>query len=125
MSAVVDTSVLIDVLRGSEPAAALLAGRRATGALHSSIVVKAEVLSGMRAKEETRTRTLLSSIEWHDVDNTIAEKAGELGRRWLSSHNSIDVADLLIAATAITLDFPLLTCNVKHFPMFPDLQRPY
>lgn len=125
MSAVVDTSVFIDVLRGSEAAGNLLARRRATGPLHSSLVVKAEVLSGIRKAEEPSTRELLSSIEWHDVDEAIVEDAGRLGRQWLPSHNGIDTADLLIAATAQTLDAPLLTRNVKHFPMFPGLLRPY
>lgn len=33
--------------------------------------------------------------------------------------------DYLIAATAIVVDADLLTTNVRHFPMFPDLQPPY
>lgn len=103
----------------------MLERRRAVGTLHSSLLVKTEVLSGMRAAEEPSTRELLSSVEWHEVGEAIVEEAGRLGRRWLPSHNSIDIADLIIAATATTLELPLLTRNVKHFPMFPDLQRPY
>lgn len=45
-----------------------------------------------------------------------------LGR---SSHRGIDDVDYLIAATAIVVDADLLTTNVRHFPMFPDLQPPY
>ena len=52
-------------------------------------------------------------------------KAGGLGRSWLTSHRGIDSADLAIAATAILLDARLLTLNVRHFPMFGDLARPY
>lgn len=33
--------------------------------------------------------------------------------------------DLGIAATAMLADCHLLTRNVKHFPMFPDLRAPY
>lgn len=125
MSVIVDTSVLIDVLRGSKAAADCLARARAAGPLHSSVVVKAEVLSGMRSSEKTSTRELLSTVAWHEVDDTVVEEAGQLGRRWLPSHNTIDIADLMIAATAITLGMPLLTRNIKHFPVFPGLRQPY
>ncbi|MGH8933048.1 MAG: PIN domain-containing protein, partial [Egibacteraceae bacterium] len=82
MNSLVDSSVLIDVLRDAPGAADALGQRRASGALTSSVVVRAEVLTGMRANEEPRTRGLLSSIEWHPVDDLIAEEAGRLGRRW-------------------------------------------
>ncbi len=48
-----------------------------------------------------------------------------LGREWLPSHHTIDSADLAIAATAVCTNARLLTRNVKHFPMFTDLQAPY
>ena len=84
-----------------------------------------EVLAGMRANEEDSTRSLLSIFIWHPVDTVTAERAGELGRRWLRSHQTIDSADLAIAATAMVTGCELLTCNVKHFPMFADLRKPY
>ncbi len=125
MSALVDTSVLIDYLRGHEGAADLLEGRRASAALHASEITRLEVLAGMRAAEEEPTRGLLSTLVWHDVDEDVAEEAGALGRRWLPSHHGIDGADLAIAATAILTGAALLTLNVRHFPMFPGLRRPY
>lgn len=75
----------------------------------------------MRAHEEGATRLLLSVLEWHPVDAEVAEEAGALGRRWLPSHHTIDGADLAIAATAICTGSHLLTRNVRHFPMFPQL----
>lgn len=125
MSAVVDSSVLIDVLRGSQAVAQMLKVCRSAGVLHSSYVVRAEILAGMRVPEEPRTRGLLALCEWHAVDEFVAEEAGRLGRRWLPSHRGIDVADLLIAATANVLGLQVLTRNVRHFPMFPGLQPPY
>lgn len=125
MSVLVDTSVLVDLLRGSRAAGQLLIERRRAGPLRSSLVVRAEVLAGIRPPEEPVTRLLLDSMEWHPVDEEIVEEAGRLGRRWLPSHGGIDIADLLIAATAINLGVDLLTRNVKHFPMFPGLRVPY
>lgn len=124
MSALVDTSVLIDYLRGHIGAGDLLERERAVAVLHASEVSRIEVLSGMRPAEEDRTRALLSTLAWHPVDADIAEVAGALGRNWLPSHQAIDSADLAIAATAIHIHARLMTCNIRHFPMFTDLRAP-
>jgi predicted nucleic acid-binding protein len=125
VSVLVDTSVLIDYLRGEPAAASTLEGERAAEPLHASGITRLEVLAGMRPAEETATRRLLSALVWHPVDDGVAELAGELGQKWLRSHRGIDTADLAIAATAILANCRLLTCNVRHFPMFPDLRAPY
>lgn len=125
MSVLVDTSVLIDVLRGEAAAAEILRDARLDGPLHASEVTRLEVLAGMRAAEETPTRALLAVLNWRPLDAQVAEVAGELGRRWLPGNRGIDAADLAIAATAVLLDAPLLTRNVKHFPMFAGLSAPY
>lgn len=121
----VDTSVLIDHLRGNVEAKAVLEYERRLAPLHASEITRLEVLAGMRPNEEKATRRLLATIRWHPVNDHIAEKAGELGRRWLPGHHTIDAADLAIGATALVLDARLLTRNVRHFPMFPDLAAPY
>ena len=125
MSALVDTSVLIDYLRGHAGAGDLLERERAADVLHASEITRIEILAGMRPTEADGTRALLSTLVWHPVDDEIAEEAGALGRQWLPSHHTIDSADLAIAATAVRTDARLLTRNVRHFPMFSDLQAPY
>lgn len=125
MTVVIDTSVVIDVLRGERAAADMLSEAMSDGPLHASEIVKLEVLAGMRPREEALTRALLDVFVWHPLDEDIAETAGDLGRRWLPGNRGIDSADLAIAATAIALDARLLTKNVKHFPMFDGLTAPY
>ncbi|MGC8463805.1 MAG: type II toxin-antitoxin system VapC family toxin [Acidimicrobiales bacterium] len=125
MSALVDTSILIDYLRGHPGAGDLLERERTAGVLHASEITRIEVLAGMRPAEEDGTRALLSTLVWHPVDAEIAEQAGALGREWLPSHHTIDSADLAIAATVVCTNARLLTRNVRHFPMFTDLQAPY
>jgi predicted nucleic acid-binding protein len=125
MTALVDTSVLIDYLRGHPQAGEVLEVERAVNPLHSSEITRLEILSGMRPHEEAGTRALLNTLVWHPVDEEVAEQAGVLGRRWLASHHTIDSADLAIAATAILCGSRLLTRNVRHFPMFEDLRSPY
>jgi predicted nucleic acid-binding protein len=125
MSVLVDTSILIDYLRGHPEAADLLERERAAEALHASEITRLEVLAGMRPAEEHQTRSLLSTLRWHPLDEEVAERAGELGREWLPGHHGIDGADLAIAATTTLLNAQLLTMNVRHFPMFAGLSRPY
>ena len=125
MTVLVDTSVLVDYLRGHEGAARVLEQERAQAPLHASEMTRLEVLAGMRPVEEESTRALLDTLTWHVVDDDVAERAGALGREWLPGHRSIDSADLVIAATTLRAEARLLTCNVRHFPMFPDLSAPY
>ena len=125
MRPLLDTSVLVDHLRGVPDALDLLERERRAGALHASEVTRLEVLAGMRPREEDGTRRLLSSLRFHPLDEDVAEEAGRLGRRWLPSHSGIDAADLAVAATATLRGLRLVTLNVKHFPMFEDLQRPW
>jgi len=79
----------------------------------------------MRAAERARTAILLETISWIEVSVSIADRAGELARTYRMSHPGVDLADFLIAASAEELRATLVTRNVRHFPMFPDLQAPY
>ena len=126
MTVVVDTSVLIEVLRGDERAQALLTTAIADGErIVGSVLSRVEVLAGMRPHEERETRHLFDSLEWLVVDADLADRAGELASSYVRSHPGIDPVDYVIAATAERLDAALWTHNLKHFPMFPGLQRPY
>ena len=62
MTALVDTSVLIDYLRGHQPAADLLEQEREVEPLHASEITRLEILAGTRATEEDGTRSFLSTL---------------------------------------------------------------
>lgn len=123
MSVLLDTSVVIDILR-SFPAAMEFA-RALYEQPTCSEVTRVEVLRGVRSDERMITQRLLGTFQWIGVDATIAKRAGEIGRSYRRSHPGIGIADLLIAATAQELGLALVTGNVKHFPMFEGLQAPY
>jgi predicted nucleic acid-binding protein len=126
VTVLVDTSVLIDHLRGHEAARATLQAALGRGErLLASLVTKVEVLAGMRPSEESATRQLLSALDWVAVDDAIAERAGHLANLFLRFHPGVDPVDYIIAATAEQLEAELWTRNLKHFPMFPDLVSPY
>jgi predicted nucleic acid-binding protein len=123
---VVDTSVLIDHLRGDERAVGHLRRSVEDGdELWSVTIVRTEVLAGARAGEETVIQDLLQRLRWLDVSVALADAAGVLAGRYLRSHPGVDTVDYLVAATTIALDGHLLTLNIHHFPMFPALEPAY
>ena len=125
MTVLIDTSVLIDHLRGEEAARRAQAEAARQGErLACSVITKVEVLAGMRPEEEPPTRRLLSALDWIDVDDAIAEKAGELAHRF-RSHPGVDPVDFIIAATAELHDASLWIRDVRRFPMISDLAPPY
>jgi predicted nucleic acid-binding protein len=120
---VLDTSVLIDVLRGSEAASRWLSS---LGDVPScSELTRAEVLRGIRSAERTPTERLLGSLRWMAIDEPVSRRAGELGRQYCRSHPRLSIVDFVIAATAQVLEADLATGNVRHYPMFARLAPPY
>jgi hypothetical protein len=123
---VVDADVLIDVFRDVAPAIDLIAkARRRNDAFMSVTPVRTEVLRGASPGSLSAVGAFLSNLRWLDVDVDLADRAGEIGRPFQRSHQGISVTDLLLAAAVERVGGQLLTRNVRHFPMFPDLQSAY
>jgi hypothetical protein len=93
--------------------------------LWSVTIVRTEILAGMRKGERTRTIQLFDALIWQDVTSELADLAGHLARRFLRSHPGVDTVDYVVAAASDLLGASLQTLNVKHFPMFPDLEPLY
>jgi len=122
----VDTTVAVDHLRGEEPATGLLRRLLEAGeVLAASEVVRFELLAGVRGDELEALEQFFVAISWIAVDEDVARAAGALARTYRRAYGGIDDADFLIAATALLLEAELLTTNVRHFPMLPDLQSAY
>lgn len=122
---VLDTTVIIDHLRGRPGAVEAVFGAGRAGTLHGSVVSRTEVLRGAHHAELPRIGSLFDVVDWIDVTADIADVAGALAARYRGSHSGIDVPDHLIAATTILLGAELWTSNVRHFPMFDGLTPPY
>lgn len=118
-----DTCVVIDVIRGSEAAIAFVGGLANVPVV--SAITATEIVAGCRnAHERRQIDRLLSIYHVHDVGLEIASLAGDYIRQYGPSHGT-DPLDALIAATAKVHNVPLATLNLKHFPMFAGLKRPY
>lgn len=121
-----DTSVAIDHLRGYERATALLEGvLESDGTVIASELTRFELLAGVRADEQVALEAFFLVVDWVPVSEDIARRAGAYARSYRRSHSGIGVADYVIAGTVAVLETDLLTVNVRHFPMFGDLQPPY
>lgn len=122
----VDSSVVIDVLRGYSPAHRWMIEN---SSLKLSITqsVYLEVIAGCRTKVEQRTalRTLIQFEQVELVQSDFEWATDQLIAFHLS-HN-VGVLDCLIAAPAARLGLPLYTHNLKHFaPLLgPLAQKPY
>ncbi|TXF13012.1 type II toxin-antitoxin system VapC family toxin [Pelomicrobium methylotrophicum] len=118
-----DTCIVIDVLRGREAAVAFVNGLPEVPSL--SAITATELIAGARnARERRQIERLLEVYTVHDIGLEIASLAGDYLRQYGPSHG-VDPIDALIAATAKTANLELATLNLKHFPMFKGLKRPY
>ncbi|MDN3517847.1 type II toxin-antitoxin system VapC family toxin [Aquisalimonas lutea] len=116
----VDTDVLIWNLRGNERAAQVLDEQEA---LAFSAVTYMELVQGLRNKDEFR-RLRQAIRYWHatiiHVDASTSARASFLMEEHALS-DSLQVADALIAATALETGCELLTGNVKHYRKLPGV----
>lgn len=122
MKLLLDTSILIDVLRLRNQRSAWLAGLVRDGhALSTTTLNIAEVYAGMRPAEETKTEALLSGLEVYELSGSSARLAGKLKNVWGRKGHTLNLADTIVAAIAIERGCALLTDNRKDFPM-PEVQ---
>ena len=87
--------------------------------VYYSIVTEKELLSkrGLKASEKEAILYALKNYRRIKIDNVIALKYSELKQLY----PSLDRGDILIAATAITKNLPLVTSNYKHYRRIKEL----
>lgn len=121
-----DTDILIDILRRYLPAVAWLESLGNEEVLLPGFVVM-ELLQGCRnkAEQEQMEKTLQAyAVAWPSV-----ETCNEARAVFASVHLShgLGLLDALIGQTAVALQTPLNTFNQKHYVAIPRLQtvQPY
>jgi len=117
-----DTTVVIDCLRGKSEAVELLTGIASEGSVAGCCLVNIiEVYAGMKDKEREATEKLLESLEYYEVTKDIAKQAGEYKRQYREKGITLSLSDVIIAALVISGDLVLVTNNPKHYPM-PEIK---
>lgn len=121
-SSIIDSSVLIDCLRGRPDAVAFLASLTSHGPAVTHVMVAAELLAGARdQREQTVIDSFLSRLQVVSPDEADGRAALDLYRKYHLSHG-VDWPDCQIAATALRLGAEVYTQNVKHFAAFAGLR---
>jgi predicted nucleic acid-binding protein len=126
LTCLVDTTILIDFLRGNEAANAWL-DRFADGELAISVITAAELLAGCRnRREQKQVESDLALYPMILVSSAISATAWE----WYCQYrlgDGVGFFDCLIGASAHHLGATVYTLNEKHFRPFPGLkvERPY
>ena len=122
MKILLDTSVLIDVLRGRNNRRSLLANLLRDGhSLTTSVLNVAEVYAGMRPGEEAQTAEFLSGLDCLELSISAARMAGHWKSSWAQKGRTLTLADTIVAAITIEYRCTLFTDNRKDFPM-PEIQ---
>lgn len=122
----IDTTIAVDHLRGTEAAVELLDTLVDDDeTIAASELVRFELLAGVRPDETDALEQFFSTLLWLGVTEDVTRTAGKLAREHRKAHSGIDDVDYLIAATAIVHGAELLTTNTRHFPMLAGLRTPY
>lgn len=124
----VDTSVLIDLWRGTSPALNWLRDQSTVGhRLSISVIVAMELMDGARdSRERSRANKLLEPYPVWFLTPDDSRWAQIQHAKYKLSH-SVGILDALIAAPAARLGVPIYTLNTRHFTPLPDVTviRPY
>lgn len=113
-----DTTVLIDILRGRAEVGARLKGLRARGDVPLTTAINVEeVHRGLRSRERVAADRLFDGLRILVIGRPEGELAGTWRRDFAAQGTTLAQADCLIAAAAVAAAVPLATANVKDFPM--------
>lgn len=112
-----DTTVLIDVLRGRGAAIRLRALRDVGDAPFASAVNVEEVVRGLKPTEESAARRLFAGLRIVPLREAEGRRAGEWRRSFAALGTTLTQADCLVAAAALSIGGRLATGNPKDFPM--------
>ena len=118
---IIDTDVLIWYMRGNKKAYKVIEDKQG---FFTSVVTYIELVQGMRNKNEL-IELRRAFREWNTkilyINEEISSKAMFYIERHYLSH-SLQLADALIASTALVNGLPIFTGNDKHYRMIKELE---
>ncbi|MFC6718007.1 PIN domain-containing protein [Natrialbaceae archaeon GCM10025810] len=124
---ILDTSFLVDVLRGDDSVKAAVRTVDERGPVQVSSVTMMELWEGIHyadssERERAVVRNALRDLREVPFDRDCAMAAGEIAAPLQQRGSPIETADVMIAATALAHDVPVVTNNVDHFERIDELE---
>ncbi|MDP2156105.1 MAG: PIN domain-containing protein [Nitrospirota bacterium] len=118
---IVDTSVLIDFLKNTEPNAKAVESLIAAKRVFTTGIIMAELLQGIKsAKEEGYVTELLDGIPAIEVNSATWVHAARLACSLRRKGLTLPLTDVAIATVAIEHKFSVFTLD-KHFEQIPGV----
>lgn len=128
MTYLLDTSVLINFLRGNEEANNYLVRLGEKNVFAISVITYGELMySAYRSKEYKHERKVIIDI-MNDLHIALLPLTTDIVDHFAAAKfllekagSKLDDFDLLIGATAVSSGCPLITDNIRHFRRFPGI----
>ena len=112
----VDTSILIDYYRKTDKSkSAWIALVKQGFSFAISVITKYEIYTGATQNQLSFWDNVLEAITIISLDEGSVNTAVTINNDLKKKQKQIDIADLLIAATAVFHNLPVATLNTKHF----------
>ncbi len=121
MRLIIDTSILIDYLRGGIKWEELLGKFEKDTEIYLPTIVIFELFSGKSTSDPKVAKEIDNFIKFFqrvELTEKIAKRAGELFR---DVNENLGAPDYIIAASALELNATIVTLNKKHFEQITTL----
>ena len=115
-----DTCILIDYLKGVIDIQQKLLKDRKQGLGMSSVTYMELMVGALNKREAGIIKKAFSDFEIVEISESISARARNLVENYAKSHGLL-IPDALIAASALELQIPLYTANIRDFRFIPDL----
>ena len=112
-----DTTALIDALRGRAAAARIRQLRAAGDRPYTCAINVEELFRGVKPSEEPSVTRLLNGLQVAPLGRIQGEQAGRWRRQFARRGATLSQADCLVAAAAVGVGARLATGNPRDFPM--------
>lgn len=122
MRVVIDTSIIIDYIRGGSKWENFIKNISEDSEFYLPTIVIYELFSGESTRQALHKKVITNFLRHFrriELNEEIAIVAGELYR---DVSKILGVGDYIIAASALAINAEVLTINRKHFQQIPNLK---
>jgi predicted nucleic acid-binding protein len=133
MGLILDSSVLITEERkgkNAHQALEAIALRAAGESIAISVLTLAELAHGVARADTPQRRAarlqflneIMTAVPFYPVTPGVALRAGQIDGENTARGIRLALSDLLIGATALEIGYSVVTANIRHFQLIPDLK---